>query len=173
VCSVVWYSSLPLLIATPYKLLIRRNKNHSSLKTCLKLPTIISLSMYEMHQGSGEDLPTLHVLHKGDGHCFTFYIISCYGCTPDDDRLSGWNSKVVCKCDCFATVIFVNIIISTTACPSINRTNLLVAADKSSSEMGSNWARNGRWILPISISVIPEGIFNKPSGLLPLRRKSW
>jgi hypothetical protein len=35
----------------------------------------------------------------------------------------------------------------------------LVAAETPNSETGRNWARNGRWILPISISFVSQGIF--------------
>jgi hypothetical protein len=49
-----------------------------------------------------------------------------------------------------------------------------------SKEARRNWARNGRWILPVSISLIPQGIFNMPQKsydmappvLLTLRTKS-
>jgi hypothetical protein len=44
----------------------------------------------------------------------------------------------------------------------IHQRSLLGLQQISSSEEGRNWARNGRWILPISISTIPQGIFHKP-----------
>jgi hypothetical protein len=35
----------------------------------------------------------------------------------------------------------------------------LVAAEKPSSEAERKWARNGWWILPVIICVVPQGIF--------------